>query len=49
MDLAFNSHLFTNARQHGASETSGGTSLREEKNTVELESSDSQTTLKIHL
>ena len=31
MDLAFNSHLFTNARQHGASETSGGTSLREEK------------------
>lgn len=31
MDLAFNSHLFTNTRQYGASETSGGTSLREEK------------------
>lgn len=28
MDLAFNSHLFTNTRQYGASKTSGGMTLR---------------------
>jgi hypothetical protein len=32
MELAFNSHLFTNTRQYGASETSGETTLREENN-----------------
>lgn len=31
MELAFNSHLFTNTRHYGASETSGGTPLREGK------------------
>lgn len=31
MELALNSHLFTNTRQYTASETSGGTPLRKGK------------------